>query len=168
VEKLAEQLANNEGNICKAALSNPLQIGLPAISTMLVLFYLFCEGKTEDNLSHMFNLFDMDGNKVAKAANFITVLFSGDYDRRAAEHDVGVHRDWGGEGPQGAESDELHGAGPQVDLATVMAEMFQIGDKDKNDVLDRFQCSTMFTMFAAGTSSLEGCLSTRSPPRSSG
>ena len=35
-----------------------------AMSTMLVLFYLFCDGKTEDNLSHMFNMFDMDGNKV--------------------------------------------------------------------------------------------------------
>ena len=34
------------------------------MSTMLVLFYLFCDGKTEDNLSHMFNMFDMDGNKV--------------------------------------------------------------------------------------------------------
>ena len=35
-----------------------------AMSTMLVLFYLFCDGKTEDNLSQMFNMFDMDGNKV--------------------------------------------------------------------------------------------------------
>ena len=34
------------------------------MSTMLVLFYLFCDGKTEDNLSQMFNMFDMDGNKV--------------------------------------------------------------------------------------------------------
>ena len=25
----------------------------------------------------------------------------------------------------------------QIDLATVMAEMFQLGDKDKNDVLER-------------------------------
>ena len=37
---------------------------LTAMSTMLVLFYLFCDGKTEDNLSQMFNMFDMDGNKV--------------------------------------------------------------------------------------------------------
>ena len=36
-----------------------------AMSTMLVLFYLFCDGKTEDNLSQMFNMFDMDGNKVS-------------------------------------------------------------------------------------------------------
>ena len=34
------------------------------MSTMLVLFYLFCDGKTEDNLGQMFNMFDMDGNKV--------------------------------------------------------------------------------------------------------
>ena len=31
---------------------------------MLVLFFLFCEGKTEENLEHIFNLFDADGNKV--------------------------------------------------------------------------------------------------------
>ena len=37
---------------------------LAAMSTMLVLFYLFCDGKTEDNLGQMFNMFDMDGNKV--------------------------------------------------------------------------------------------------------
>ena len=38
---------------------------LTAMSTMLVLFYLFCDGKTEDNLTQMFNMFDMDGNKVS-------------------------------------------------------------------------------------------------------
>ena len=40
------------------------------MSTMLVLFYLFCDGKTEDNLSQMFNMFDMDGNKVSMKLSY--------------------------------------------------------------------------------------------------
>jgi hypothetical protein len=35
-----------------------------AMANMLILFFLFSEGKTEDNLTHIFNLFDADGNKV--------------------------------------------------------------------------------------------------------
>jgi hypothetical protein len=34
------------------------------MANMLILFFLFSEGKTEDNLTHIFNLFDADGNKV--------------------------------------------------------------------------------------------------------
>ena len=36
-----------------------------AMANMLILFYLFCSGKMEDNLAGIFNLFDQDGNKVA-------------------------------------------------------------------------------------------------------
>ena len=36
----------------------------PAMANMLILFYLFCSGKMEDNLTGIFNLFDQDGNKV--------------------------------------------------------------------------------------------------------
>merc|ERR1711872_40309 len=50
VEKLAEEMANKEGKI--------------SMANMLILFYLFSSGKTEDNLVHIFNLFDQDGNKV--------------------------------------------------------------------------------------------------------
>jgi len=35
-----------------------------AMANMMILFFLFSEGKTEDNLTHIFNLFDADGNKV--------------------------------------------------------------------------------------------------------
>ena len=35
-----------------------------AMANMLILFYLFCSGKMEDNLAGIFNLFDQDGNKV--------------------------------------------------------------------------------------------------------
>ena len=34
------------------------------MANMLIIFYLFCSGKQEDNLTHIFNLFDQDGNKV--------------------------------------------------------------------------------------------------------
>ena len=34
------------------------------MANMLILFYLFCSGKMEDNLTGIFNLFDQDGNKV--------------------------------------------------------------------------------------------------------
>ena len=37
-----------------------------AMANMLILFYLFCSGKMEDNLAGIFNLFDQDGNKVAR------------------------------------------------------------------------------------------------------
>ena len=44
---------------------------------MLVLFFLFCEGKTEENLEHIFNLFDADGNKVGgiEFGNYISIEF---------------------------------------------------------------------------------------------
>ena len=35
---------------------------------MMILFYLFCSGKLEDNLAGIFNLFDQDGNKVSQAS----------------------------------------------------------------------------------------------------
>jgi len=60
VNKLSEQLANTQGKI--------------AMSTMLVLFYLFCDGKTEDNLSQMFNMFDMDGNKVITIDELLNMM----------------------------------------------------------------------------------------------
>ena len=35
------------------------------MANMLILFYLFSDGKLEDNLVGIFNLFDADGNKVS-------------------------------------------------------------------------------------------------------
>ena len=53
------------------------------MSTMLVLFYLFCDGKTEDNLGQMFNMFDMDGNKVLPIQDmiFMKVMKSDDHSK---------------------------------------------------------------------------------------
>ena len=42
---------------------------------MLILFYLFCSGKTEDNLAHIFNLFDQDGNKVSIINNWLIHIY---------------------------------------------------------------------------------------------
>merc|ERR1739838_150296 len=96
IEKLAEQLANKDGKISAA--------------NMLVLFYLFCEGKTEENLEHIFNLFDADGNKLITIEELLNMM--------AVFIEIG------------------EGKNHKIDLATVMAEVFQIGDKDKNDVLE--------------------------------
>merc|ERR1719347_2508955 len=50
VHELAKRIANKDGKI--------------SMANMLVLFYLFCDGKLEDNLVGIFNLFDADGNKI--------------------------------------------------------------------------------------------------------
>merc|ERR1711874_35796 len=96
VEKLADQLANTEGKI--------------SMSNMLVLFYLFCDGKTEDNLIHIFNLFDQDGNKVITIDELLNLM--------SVFIEIGEGKDH------------------KVDLATVMAEMYRKGDADKNEKLE--------------------------------
>jgi len=96
IEKLAAQLANKDGKISAA--------------NMLVLFFLFCEGQTVDNLTHIFNLFDADGNKLITIEELLNMM--------SVFIEIG------------------EGKNHKVDLATVMAEMFQIGDKDKNDTLE--------------------------------
>merc|ERR1712105_163319 len=50
VDRLADEIANKDGKI--------------SMANMLILFYLFCNGKLEDNLAGIFNLFDADGNKI--------------------------------------------------------------------------------------------------------
>merc|ERR1712110_495786 len=47
---LADELTNANGKI--------------SMANMMILFYLFCSGKMEDNLTGIFNLFDQDGNKI--------------------------------------------------------------------------------------------------------
>jgi len=96
IEALATEMANADNKI--------------SMANMLILFYLFCSGKTEDNLTHIFNLFDQDGNKViciGELMELMTVFI-----------EIG------------------EGKSHKVDLATTMAEMFHKSDKDKNDNLD--------------------------------
>jgi Ca2+-binding EF-hand superfamily protein len=96
VVKLADEVANKNGQI--------------SMANMLVLFYLFCSGKTEDNLTHIFNLFDQDGNKVITIDELLNLM--------SVFIEIG------------------EGKEHKVDLATVMAEMFQKGDADKNEKLE--------------------------------
>jgi len=80
------------------------------IHTLGMLLYLFCDGKTEDNLSQMFNLFDTDGNGticVDELRNLMAFFI-----------EIGAD--------QGA-----------VDMSTVMAEMFYKGDKNKDELLNK-------------------------------
>jgi len=96
VIKLADEMANKNDEI--------------SMANMLILFYLFCSGKQEDNLAHIFNLFDQDGNKVITIDELLALM--------SVFIEIGEGKDH------------------KVDLATVMAEMFQRGDADKNEKLE--------------------------------
>merc|ERR1711892_1557225 len=80
------------------------------IHTIGMLIYLFCDGKTEDNLGQMFNLFDMDGNGRICNEELLHLM--------AFFIEIGMD--------QGAS-----------DLATVICEVFSLGDKDNNQQLDK-------------------------------
>merc|ERR1712141_498385 len=80
------------------------------IYCMLMLIYLFCDGKTEDNLGQMFNLFDEDGNGTISVEELLNMM--------AFFIEIGM--DTG-----------------SVDLATVMAEMFQSGDRNNDEKLTK-------------------------------
>lgn len=96
VARLADELANKDGKI--------------SMANMMILFYLFCGGKLEDNLAGIFNLFDADGNKIITLNELYEVM------------SVFI------EIAEGKEN--------QVDLAKTMAEMFKVADKNKDDVLE--------------------------------
>ena len=67
IQKLAGNMSNQDGKICEFPDILEMQIFksyFAAMANMLILFYMFCGGKLEDNLVGIFNLFDADGNKV--------------------------------------------------------------------------------------------------------
>jgi hypothetical protein len=66
-------------------------VHVAAMANMMILFFLFSEGKTEDNLTHIFNLFDADGNKVS---SFTTFPSSSHYlhDSDGCQKDPGPHK----------------------------------------------------------------------------
>jgi len=80
------------------------------LHTIGMLLYLFCEGKTEDNLGQMFNLFDEDGNGSINVEELLNMM---------------------------AFFIEIGADAGSVDLATVMAEMFQGGDRNSDDKLTK-------------------------------
>jgi len=96
VKKLADEIANKNDEI--------------SMANMMILFFLFCSGKTEDNLAHIFNLFDQDGNKVITIDELLNLM--------SVFIEIGEGKDH------------------KVDLATVMAEMYRKGDADKNEKLE--------------------------------
>merc|ERR1712107_245728 len=81
--------------------------GKISMANMLILFY---PGKMEDNLAGIFNLFDQDGNKI--------ITLNALYELMSVFIEI-------------AEGKENN-----LDLAKVMAEMFKLGDKNKDDLLE--------------------------------
>merc|ERR1712154_295034 len=102
VEILADELTDPNGKI--------------SMANMLILFYLFCSGKMEDNLTGIFNLFDADGNKI--------ITLNELYEIMAVFIEIGEGKDH------------------TVDLAKTMAEVFKVGDKNKDDVLELAEFKT--------------------------
>merc|ERR1712142_1227520 len=96
VHELAENMANKDGKI--------------SMANMLILFFMFCGGKLEDNLVGIFNLFDADGNKV--------ITLNELYEMMAVMIEIGEGKDH------------------KVDLAKTLAEMFQKADMNKDEVMD--------------------------------
>merc|ERR1711890_208495 len=97
--KLSEFLTNKDGTI--------------PMSSMLMLLYLLCDGQTDDNLAHIFNLFDGDGNgtiEVKELLNVMTFFL---------------------------QVDEISGKekGHEADTAGMIAEVFAIGDRNHDDKL---------------------------------
>jgi len=88
------------------------------IHSIAMLIYLFCDGKTEDNLGQMFNLFDTDGNGTISIEELLNMM--------AFFIEIGMDT----------------GA---VDMATTMAEVFQKGDKNKDDLLNKQEFITGMT-----------------------
>merc|ERR1712088_7732 len=80
------------------------------LHTIGMLLYLFCDGKTEDNIGQMFNLFDEDGNGSINVDELLNMM---------------------------AFFIEIGADAGSVDLATVMAEMFQSGDRNNDEKLTR-------------------------------
>merc|ERR1719145_580507 len=80
------------------------------IHSIAMLIYLFCDGKTEDNLGQMFNLFDEDGNGNISIEELLNMM--------AFFIEIGM--DTG-----------------NVDMAKTMAEVFAKGDANKDEKLNK-------------------------------
>merc|ERR1719474_611034 len=88
------------------------------IHSIAMLIYLFCDGKTEDNLGQMFNLFDTDGNGTISVAELLNMM--------AFFIEMGM--DTGSN-----------------DMAMVMSEVFMKGDKNKDELLNKQEFITGMT-----------------------
>merc|ERR1712172_23810 len=86
--------------------------GTIPIYSIAMLIYLFSDGKTEDNLGQMFNLFDEDGNGNISIEELLNMM--------AFFIEIGM--DTG-----------------NVDMAMVMSEVFQKGDMNKDNKLSKLE-----------------------------
>jgi len=86
------------------------------IHSIAMLIYLFCDGKTEDNLGQMFNLFDTDGNGTISISELLNMM--------AFFIEMGM--DTGSN-----------------DMAMVMSEVFMKGDKNKDELLNKQEFITV-------------------------
>jgi len=96
VQHLADELKNKDGKI--------------SMANMLILFFMFCSGKLEDNLAAIFNLFDADGNKIVTLDEL--------YEMMSVFIEISEGKDH------------------KEDLAKIMAEMFHKADENKDEVLE--------------------------------
>merc|ERR1712154_486471 len=88
--------------------------GMIPLHCMGMLLYLFCDGKTEDNLLGIFNLFDEGGNGTISIDELLNMM---------------------------AFFIEIGADSGKVDMATVMAEMFQKGDQNRRQADEGRVCS---------------------------
>merc|ERR1711915_38631 len=88
------------------------------IHSIAMLIYLFCDGKTEDILGQMFNLFDTDGNGTISISELLNMM--------AFFIEMGM--DTGSN-----------------DMAMVMSEVFMNGDKNKDELLNKQEFITGMT-----------------------
>merc|ERR1712037_552931 len=109
---------------------NQAEQSAKTLHCMGMLLYLFCDGKTEDNLLGIFNLFDEDGNGTISIDELLNMM---------------------------AFFIEIGADSGKVDMATVMAEMFQKGDQNKDDKLTKAE----FVQGMTGHPSLPRFLLTR-------
>ncbi|XP_023345288.1 calcium-binding protein M [Eurytemora carolleeae] len=81
------------------------------VVSLLMLIYLFSEGSIDAKLGQIFNLFDQDGNGNISVDELLNLM--------AFFIEIG------------------EGKNHKVDLATTMAEMYNLGDSDKNEKLEK-------------------------------
>jgi len=82
-----------------------------ATASLLMLIYLFSDGSDDAKLGQIFDLFDEDGNGSISVAELLNLM--------AYFIEIG------------------EGKSHKVDMATAMAEMYNLGDSDQNEKLEK-------------------------------
>jgi len=82
-----------------------------AVASLLMMIYLFSDGTPEAKLGQIFDLFDEDGNGSVSVTELLNLM--------AFFIELG------------------EGKNHKVDMACVMCEMYNLGDSDKNEMLEK-------------------------------